>query len=426
MLVEDLADLLRVLSPVDLFGGGLEMLLTVGDDGPHIFEVGLELEDPRVGRERTVGHQKRIGFAQELKPGVLRLQRKDRGLGVLFGMARSRGVLQKRHHLSMRRLKVGVERVLIGHRPFDVFVVVGRQRRTEVLAHPDVVHNRPAGLGVTTAAVGPRDGLEQVVVRERTVQVHGLLDGRIKAREQLVADNQHLERMLGVFEVLDGGFLFALIELVLHKLWVLVLVVLGGRVDAHAHGRCFRLGVCLAHALHGLKSVGDDSVQLLFVDHTRRPVDGDDLRLEAIGQHMLSVVGPDIEGDFRNARPKARQVTTGHAPCFDLFHPLFGFVGEVLVKEDVQLSAFEMPLGEPALVVDRHRRPVIHRILNAVLVEVALARHAKVAEGVLVALFDRRPRKAKAHGVGQHRPHVRAQVLFLGAVGLVYHHDPVL
>ena len=86
----------------------------------------------------------------------------------------------------------------------------------------------------------------------------------------------------------------------------------------------------------------------------------------------------------------------------------------------------QVPLGHAALVVDRHRRTISYGIIDPVLVEVRLPGDPEVTEGVLIARLDRGAGEAEAYGVGEDGPHIGAEILLLGPVGLVHHQNPVV
>ena len=84
-----------------------------------------------------------------------------------------------------------------------VFLGVDRQRLGQVVGQADVIDDEPALLALRHA-VHPRDGLEQVVLLQLLVDVHDLLDRRIEAGQQHVADDQEGdagERLLRIVEV---------------------------------------------------------------------------------------------------------------------------------------------------------------------------------------------------------------------------------
>ena len=68
--------------------------------------------------------------------------------------------------------------------------VVGVDRFLEMVANADIVHNEALVLGFAAHAVHTGDGLQQVMGNHDLVQIHYLLDRRIKAGKQHVVDNE--------------------------------------------------------------------------------------------------------------------------------------------------------------------------------------------------------------------------------------------
>ena len=57
-------------------------------------------------------------------------------------------------------------------------LLVEVQRPRHVVEDADVVHDQTVGLLLAEGAVGPADGLQEVVVLHRLVEIHHLQDGR--------------------------------------------------------------------------------------------------------------------------------------------------------------------------------------------------------------------------------------------------------
>ena len=62
----------------------------------------------------------------------------------------------------------------------------------DVVEDAEVVHDQAVGLS-RVQAVGAADGLQETVVAHGLVQVHGLEDRGVEAREELGGDDQELE-----------------------------------------------------------------------------------------------------------------------------------------------------------------------------------------------------------------------------------------
>ncbi len=96
-------------------------------------------------------------------------------------------------------------RQLVGlgrHRALHVGRREDGQRLLERLGDAPVVDDQAVRLAVGRA-VHARDRLEQRVLLQRRVQVHDLLDGRVEAGEQHVADDQDRERVARLAEARD-------------------------------------------------------------------------------------------------------------------------------------------------------------------------------------------------------------------------------
>ena len=66
---------------------------------------------------------------------------------------------------------------------------------SKICENPEIIdHQACAFLHGRQRPVGPRDRLEQVVVAQRLVEIHDLLDGRVETCQQTIADDQNLER----------------------------------------------------------------------------------------------------------------------------------------------------------------------------------------------------------------------------------------
>ena len=100
---------------------------------------------------------------------------------------------------------------------------------------------------------------------------------------------------------------------------------------------------------------------------------------------------------------------------------VLGAVGEDAVENLVDGLPDDLKLREPALVEDGYRRPVLHRLLDGVGVDVG----AEGAERAPVLLVDGGAGKAEEAGVRERLAHVRGEAPVLRAVGLVHHDEDV-
>ena len=73
----------------------------------------------------------------------------------------------------------------MGYPPEAFFIEL--QRLCYIIEHAQVIHDQAVGLGLAEGAVGPANGLQEVVVLHRLVEIHHLQDGRIEAGQPHVA-----------------------------------------------------------------------------------------------------------------------------------------------------------------------------------------------------------------------------------------------
>ena len=88
----------------------------------------------------------------------------------------------------------------------------------------------------------------------------------------------------------------------------------------------------------------------------------------------------------------------------------------------------DVQVNQARLKVQGQRGPVADRFFKAVAAHVAVFVFlgTKGVEGVAVAPVDGGAGQTKEEGVGQRRPHLHAQVPFLGAVGFIDQHNQVV
>ena len=162
-------------------------------------------------------------------------------------------------------------------------------------------------------------------------------------------------------------------------------------------------------------------VQRLLVGDRGVPARRDHLGLEPVRRNEPREVVDEVEADRLDAARGAGDGLLGREPLLDGGAFVLGAVGEDAVEDLVEGLPDDLQLGEPALVEDRHRRPVPHRLLDGVGVDVGAER----PQGAAVRLVDGGAGEAEEAGVGQGLPHVRGEAPVLRAVGLVHHHEDV-
>ena len=218
--------------------------------------------------------------------------------------------------------------------------------------HAPVVDDEAVGLLVTEGAVYAGDGLQQGVLLEGRVEVHHLLDRRVEAGEQHVADHQHGQPVVAILEPLDGLVLLVLAEAPAGQPR---LVVVARR---HDEGRLGAVQT-VQRLLEGNRGVAARRHHLGL-----EPVRGDELR----------EVLDEVEADHLDAARGASNRLLGREPLPDGGALVRGAIGEDVVEDLVDGLPDDLQLGEPALVEDRHRRLVPHRLLDGVSVDVGAER----------------------------------------------------
>ena len=187
-----------------------------------------------------------------------------------------------------------------------------------------------------------------VCLLERRVEIHDLLDRRVEAGEQHVADDQDAQRILRILELLDRLVLLVLAEVPARELR---LVVVARR---HDQGR--------------LRAV--QPVQRLLVGDRGVAARRDHLRLEAARVDELRVVVDEVQADRLDAARRAGNRLLGGEALLDGGPLVFGAVGKDVVEDLVNRLPDDLQLRQPALVEDRHRRLVLDRLLDGVGVDV--------------------------------------------------------
>src|SRR5206468_11971641 len=126
--------------------------------------------------------------------GGWRLARTGEGVGRGLAGGGDADAVEALHAARELALDCRPQRVPVDER-FRAYALVKVQRGLEIREDAEVVHDDAGALlHRGKRPVGTGDGLEQVVVPQRLVEIHHLLDGRVEAGEQTVADDQDLER----------------------------------------------------------------------------------------------------------------------------------------------------------------------------------------------------------------------------------------
>ena len=250
---------------------------------------------PQAGEHRV--------FRRELVPGLVIRQTvlcRDQPLVAANGSVHTGEERQaSRHHAGQLFLEV----IQIGDDLLHcLFIEI--EGRGHVIEDAEVIHDQAVGLaGINT--VGAADGLQQVVILHRLVEVHHLQNRRIETGQQLGSDDQELKRVVRIAEAVEELFL-----LVLGQFPFRVLVGLTA-LGVHDDGA-------------GLRA--DQLVHGLLVEYAAFTVEGHHLGLEAVRLHLLLEVLDDVLAD-------------GVHPCrgLDQHRHLGGPLGQVVTIQLAQL-----------------------------------------------------------------------------------------
>ena len=282
----------------------------------------------------------------------------------------------------------------------------------QLVGEAQVVHDQPTRL-VLEHAVDPRDSLHEPVPAHRLVHVHRVQARCIETREPHVAHDDELERVLWIPKAIGQRLAPGLVaDVGLPVGWI------RSRAGHHYLER--------AALVLGAIPVGPQLHDLAVQIHADAPTHAHDHRLAVQG------VGPFLEvlDDVARDQPKAllgadhglelRPLGLELLLALDLL--AFGRLLELGV--DLRpLCLVERELGQPALVVDRHRGAVLHGALNVVDADVVAEHGARIG----VRELDRRAGEADERRVRQRVAHVARKAVdevILAAVRLVGdHHD---
>ena len=246
--------------------------------------------------------------------------------------------------------------ILVERRPpLTAALRIRRQRPLQVLGQPQVVHHQPARL-VLEHPVHAGDRLHQPVPAHRLVDVHGVQARRVETRQPHVPHQHDTQRVVGVPEPLR--------EILPPRL------VPDVRLPLQRVGRRAR-----HHHLHGPLAVvvvmplRPQPHQLPVQVDADAPAHADDHRLALKRLQPLLEVGHDVLGYLLHTplRPNDRlELCPLRLQLLPAVH-LLALGGLLELRVDLRsLVLVQGKLGQPALVVDRHRRPVLDRPLYVV------------------------------------------------------------
>ena len=135
-----------------------------------------------------------------------------------------------------------------------------------IVEDADVVDDQAVRLLLAAGAVGAADGLQEVMVLHRLVEIHHLQDGRIEAGEQFAGDDDEFQRVSGIAEAVEQFFFCVFVASMLFVL---------AAAGVHDYSA-------------GLRA--DQFVHHLLVEHAAFTVENHHLRLKTVGLHLGLVV----------------------------------------------------------------------------------------------------------------------------------------
>jgi hypothetical protein len=251
----------------------------------------------------------------------------------------------------------------------------------------------------------------------RLVDVHGVHRRGVEAGQPHIPHDDQLQGVVGVLGALRQQVAPGLVAPRVSQVRLPVQRV-GGRAG-HDHlqpPRRILVGVPLRAQRHD-RLVERDTDATTHADDHGLAVQGGDPGLEVLhqvgGHQVQALFGPHQGLD---GRPLALE------PLLFVLGLVLGQVGDLGV--DARLLVLgQLDAGEPALVVDRHRRAVLDRAADVVDVDV-VAEHRR---GVHVVVLDRRPGEADEGGVGQGVAQVLGKAVnVLPGLGVQLRLEPVL
>ena len=330
----------------------------------------------------------------------------------------------------------------------NVLVGVGRQGFLQVLGDAVVVHHDAAALA-EPRAVHAGNGLQQLRLADRAVEVHHAFNRRIEAGQQHRLHDQESQRIgllsLGVEQRLLESLDPRLVGRSVRPLFP-------GRIVVVAAGnhRCeldVLQRVAVAPGLHDGLHLGRPLAQRLVVQrlvfrrqrvslgeqfgargfkrshvtHRRQAAVGHHLRLVAVGQDVGHIVAQHVARLVRDQQRGVEDRALGGVLLLDRLQFLCTAIAEQVLKQLVQAGpVFDRTLRGAPLVQHGHGRAVFLGLFDRVAVD-------ELAEDLVGALLvthdDRRAGKADARAVGQPGQQVGVQVTRLGSVRLIDEHE---
>lgn len=245
---------------------------------------------------------------------------------------------------------------------------------------------------------------------ERFVEVKHRILWRVKARKELVDDDENF-RVFAIFEGShDGAIVAFLVAVALHHLFpeaddffagfipylVIPFAVVGGR-DDH-----FRRD----HA---------DLIKRALVEQRRALGAGGELRLEAGTLPVLGKMLGDIVGDAIDGRLGLADLAVAREFSFEVGALVRGQVPADALKPDIDAFPVHILLDVASFVEQRHDSAVLYRLIDGIDVNESPKFHG----GALFLLHQRRAGEAEIAGVREHPLHAGVHFAVLAAMAFI-------
>ena len=289
---------------------------------------------------------------------------------------------------------------------------IGRERAFQLVGEAQIVHDEAARL-VPEHPVDAGDRLHQPVAPHGLVDIEGVQARCVEAGEPHIAHQHDAERIARIAEALRQRLPARLVADVLLPL---------RRIGGSARHHHFEAPLVVVPVV----PVGAQEHERAIEVNADAPAHADDHRLAVHGLQAGLEMRDDVARDQRQALLRPDHGLQLRPLGLELLLPRDLLAFRRLLEAGVDLRPLclvQRELGETALVVDRHRRPVFDRALDVVDADVVAEHGLRVG----VVALDRRAGEADERGIGQGVPHVACKAVdevVLAAVRLVGdHHD---
>ena len=298
---------------------------------------------------------------------------------------------------------------------------VGSECLLQLIGEPEIIDDEPTRL-VTEDPVHPSDCLHQPMPSHRLVGIHGMEAGSIESCQPHVPDDHDPERVLTVLESIGE---FPALLLVADMLLPLGAIAgTAGHHDLHHTGFSL-LGIRIV--ILGTSPVWAELQDRLVEIDADPAAHADDHCLPVHRLQTLLVVLHEIFGDQSDPLGITDEcLQSGPLGLELLTASLLLALGDLLelLIQLRELRGIEPQLGDPALVVDRHRCLIGDRPLNVVDGDII----PEDRPGIGIGLLNRGPGESDKRCMGHRISHVTGEAvdqIILAPVGFVGDDDNI-